>query len=129
MTFGLSNAVSHVFIPPLEVNISPSWNFVKIVLIPLFSERISWSEWVFFCVFVDIFGLKCRMILIFYWRKELGWRHFLNTLKMVVKCIENFLQAFDKKVSPQKWGFWQTTPTHFWAGFFKNQVFFAFPCI
>ena len=35
--------------------------------------------------------LVCRMTLIFYWRKELSWADLLNTLNMVVKCVENFL--------------------------------------
>ena len=38
----------------------------------------------------------------FYWRKELVWADLLNTLNMVVKCVENFLQSFGKKFYPKK---------------------------
>ena len=38
----------------------------------------------------------------FYWRKQRGWADLSNTLNMFVKSTENFLEAFEKKVSAQK---------------------------
>ena len=55
-------------------------------------------------IFVNIFLLVPRMALIFfYWREELGCVDLLNTLNVVVKCVEKFLQAFEKKsFNPKK---------------------------
>ena len=47
------------------------------------------------------------MVTIFYWRKELGQADLSDTLNMFVNPIENFLEAFEKKVSAPKMGFCQ----------------------
>ena len=54
----------------------------------------------------DIFtfpGIKSDWFVVWswflYWRKELVWADLPNTLNMVVKCVENFLQPFEKIVS------------------------------
>ena len=40
----------------------------------------------------------------FYWRKELGSVDLWSTLNIFVKSTQNFLETFEKKVSPQKNG-------------------------
>ncbi len=124
------------FLQTFENKVSPQkWGFCQTTIsgpTPFLSWIFSKTKF-FFCFSVHIIGLKCRMILlVFYWRKELGLGHLLNTLNMVVKCVENFLQAFENKVSPQKWGFCQTTissPTPFLRWIFSKIKFFAFPCM
>ena len=59
----------------------------------------------------DIFtfpGIKSDWFVVWswflYWREELVWADLPNTLNMVVKCVENFLQPFEKKFYPKKQG-------------------------
>ena len=52
-----------------------------------------------------------------------------DTLNMFVKPTKNFLEAFEKKVSAQKWGFVRIFQTDFGLHFFKISTFFTFPDI
>ena len=52
-----------------------------------------------------ILSLTCRMALIFYWCKEQCQADHLNTLNMVMECIKNFLEAFEKKFQLKTEGF------------------------
>ena len=52
-----------------------------------------------------VIWLVCRAVTIFYWRKELSLMDLSDTLNMFVKPIENFLETFEKKFQPKKWGF------------------------
>ena len=80
-------------------------------------------SWIFFdwCVVQSQF---------FYWRKELCWARLLNISNMVMRRIENFLRACEKKVLSPKWLFLKDSPIasqlHFQS---KNANFFAFPAI
>ena len=47
---------------------------------------------------------------------------------MVVKCIENFLKALDKKFSLQKWGFGQNIQISFFSSNFSKSKLFYFSC-
>ena len=52
-----------------------------------------------------------------------------DTLNMFVKPIENFLEAFEKKFQPKKWGFVRIFQPDFELHFFKISIFFTFPDI
>ena len=83
-----------------------------------------------FCTFPSIYCLwRVVWLWFFYWCKEQCQADLLNTLNMVMECIENFLEAFEKKVSNQKWGVGKKSQPHFETGFFKNRVFCTFPWI
>ena len=62
----------------------------------------------------------------FYWRKELGWADLSDTLNMFVKSIKKFLEAFEKKFQPKKWGFVRIFQPDFELHFFKISTFFHF---
>ena len=79
--------------------------------------------------FAKIFLLVCRMITIFYWRKELVRADLSDTLNMFVKSIKNFLEAFEKRFSPKKWRFVRIFQPDFELHFFKISTFFTFPDI
>ena len=46
----------------------------------------------------------------FYWRKDLCWAHLLNILNMVIRWIENFLRACEKKFWVKNGVFWSIAP-------------------
>eukprot|EP00493_Phyllostaurus_siculus_P014895 UN15126 len=46
---------------------------------------------------------------------------------MFAKPIESFLEAFDKKFQPPKWGFVRIFQPDFELHFFKISTFFTFP--
>ena len=80
-----------------------------------------------FCTFPSIYCLwRVVWLWFFYWRKEQCQTNLLSTLNMVVECIENFLETFEKKISSQKWGFWQEVPTPFWDWIFQKSGFWHF---
>ena len=58
-----------------------------------------------------------RTMILFFWRKEQGWRHLLHTLNMIIWPIEIFLEHL-KKIWPQKRRIYQKFPVqlllHFW---------------
>ena len=65
----------------------------------------------------------------FYWREELVLVDLLSTLNIVVKCVENLLQPFEKKFQPKK-GVSSGSPNPFWDPIFvKNQDILSFPGI
>ena len=63
----------------------------------------------------------------FYWRKELHYADLFNTLNMVVKSIENFLEALEKKFHSKN-GVVRIFRPHFSALIFQNPNFFYFSC-
>ena len=50
-------------------------------------------------------------------------------LNMLVKSIENFLEAFEKKFQPKKQSFVRILQPDFEIHFFKISIFFTFPDI
>ena len=89
----------------------------------------SFQKSFFFCGFLLIFLYWCVVwSRFFYWRKEPGQADLSDTLNMFVKPIENFLDAFEKKVSAQQMGFCpRIFQPDFELHFFKISTFFTFP--
>ena len=50
----------------------------------------------------------------------------MNTLNMVIECIEKFLEAFEKKVSSEKWVFGKKSQPHFETEFLQKSGFLYF---
>ena len=53
-------------------------------------------------VFGNIFGLMRRIVMIFLSTQKRGLSDLSDTLNMFAKSTENFVEAFEKKVSIQK---------------------------
>ena len=47
----------------------------------------------------------CRMVMIFYWCKELVFADSLDTSNIVIKYLEKFLEALEKKFHLQNSSF------------------------
>ena len=74
-------------------------------------------------VFANTFWLVYRVVTIFYWRKDLGQADLWDTLNILVKSTENFLEAFEKKIQLKKWG---TNENQYVVGiFWQNLIFWA----
>ena len=79
--------------------------------------------------FVNIFWSTCRMTLIFFERKDMVLDNLPNTLNMVIRCVENFLRAFEKNFHSKNMHFWSMPQPNSESGFFKNPKFSTFPAI
>ena len=81
-------------------------------------ETVFFKNQFFFHFSLNIFSLTCRMALIFFnYSKEQSQADLLNTLIMVIECMKNFLEEFEKRFE-WKMGGWQEVATPFWDQFF-----------
>ena len=78
--------------------------------------------------FLNIFWSIHRTTIIFFWRKEQGWRHVLNILNMIIWPTENFLEHFEKKIDLKKEGFVRNFQPNF-SLIFEITVYVTFPSI
>ena len=79
--------------------------------------------------FANIFRSMCRMTLIFFERKDMVLDNLPDILNMVIRCVENFLRAFEKNFHFKNMHFSSMSQPNSESGFFKNPNFFTFPAI